>query len=142
MSACVSDRINVVLQQHDNGCAVACVAMVTGVSYADAFKAAFGPRSRRSVRLELTLSQVAGAIRSLGFRCRHGSDWLSGAFPAVLMFEWDHDIMPPGTFHCVAYDPFRRRVVDPGGTDFSQARYRRMWNESGRMSLVVTGRRS
>ena len=134
-------RINYVTQQHENGCAVACAAMITGSTYWDAFKIAFGPRSKRRINVQLTLSQIASVVRKLGFRCRKGDDWLQRQLPAILMFEWDHR---PGTYHCIVYDPFGpRRFNDPGGRGHthSWSRYVRLWRRSGYMSLIITGRR-
>lgn len=129
--------IRKVEQRHCSGCAVAAVAMVTGVPYDRAITAAFGRRKDRN--LELDFDQMMRAVRRLGFSCRMGTDWRAKKLPAILMFEW----WSTGDYHCVVYDPaFGGRFVDPGydrnlGADF----YLEHWRRNGRQSLVVTGAR-
>ena len=121
-------------QIHGSGCAVACVAMVTGVSYT---KAALHVKGRRTGDLSAYFTEMARGVRSLGFTCRMGTDWRQKKLPAILMFEW----WSTGDYHCVVYDPaFGGRFVDPGydrtlGPDF----YMEHWRRNGRQSLVVTG---
>lgn len=122
-------------QRHGTGCAVAAVAMVTGVTYDKAVRAAFGRNKDRN--LELDFDQITRAVRRLGLTCRMGADFRVKKLPAILMFEW----WSTGDFHCVVWDPaFGGRFVDPGynrtlGQDF----YLEHWRRNGRESLVITG---
>lgn len=124
-------------QLHGTGCAVACVAMVTGASYT---KAALHVKGKRTGDLSAYFSEMARGIRALGFTCRMGPDFREKKCPGILMFEW----WTTGDFHCVVYDPrFGGRFVDPGydrtlGPDF----YLEHWRRNGRESLIVTGRKS
>lgn len=123
-------------QLSSTGCAVACVAMATGVSYT---KAALHVKGKRTGDLSAYFSEMARGIRSLGFTCRMGADWHAKHQRAILMFEW----WSTGDFHCVVFDPaFGGRFVDPGydrslGPDF----YLNHWRRNGRQSLIITGRK-
>jgi len=120
-------------QIHGSGCAVACVAMVTGVSYT---KAALAVKGKRTGDLAAYWSEMARGIRDLGYSCRMGTDFRAKKLPAILMFRW----FTSDDYHCVVYDPaFGGRFFDPGLAGMGSQFYMEHWRRNGRESLVVTG---
>ena len=122
-------------QLHDTGCAVACVAMVTGISYT---KAALHVKGRRSGNLAAYWSEMMSGVRALGYTCRMGTDFRAKKLPAILMFRWFNS----DDYHCVVYDPeFGGRFFDPSAAAMGSQFYMEHWRRNGRESLVVTGLR-
>lgn len=124
-------------QLQDTGCAVACVAMVAGVSYT---RAALHVKGRRHGDLSAYFTEMARGLRSMGFTCRMGIDFRRTRRRAILMFEWR---CCPGDYHCVVWDPsFGGRFVDPGyDRSLTHQFYIDSWRRSGSQSLIITGRK-
>ncbi len=138
-------------QRDYTGCAVACIAIVTGTTYSEAKRASrFVTGRQPRGELHLTFPQIASTIRRLGFRCRYGTDFMEEKQRTILMFDWPAPY-GPGT-HCVVWDPsFGGRFVDPGYRNLfspswsdSDPRkgdfYLDCWRECGQESLMITGR--
>lgn len=125
-----------VKQPVSTGCAVACVAMVAGVSFD---KAARAVKRRTTGDLCASFAEMMQALRHMGFTCRMGSDFRARGQRAILMFEWD---WAPEVYHCLVWDPaFGGRLVEPDGliSKMDYDYYWRLWRRSGREALVVTG---
>lgn len=110
-----------VVQRHELGCAVACVAMVTGVSYGRALEAAHRPLPVDPKKVSLNLSEAARAVRRLGQRCTIQRGFFRKNLPAILVFEWG-EWGAPGDLHAIVWDPrFGGRLVDPGSSRHRQS---------------------
>lgn len=134
-----------VAQPVETGCAIACVAMVTGVPFDRVAREVHGPWWKRKRDVSAYLSDLVPAVRRLGFTCRLARDFREKRLRAILLFEWPWS---PGDFHCVVWDPFASssssggRVIDPGLTWPEPTRfYLREWRRGGSRSLVVAPRR-
>lgn len=100
-----------VRQLDDNGCGIACVAMIAGITYTEARKQMFGNKPltyTKSKELQKALRRhgirIDGRLRPLGKR-----NYKTLARPAILKVRWTKS----GPFHWVVWDIRRRRVLDP-----------------------------
>lgn len=129
--------IRAVRQRHDTGCAIACAAMLAGVSYDEALRAIHGRKKPR--KKSATIPKVRKGLKQLGVKTEETGRFMQLKRPAMMMFEWP---CAPGLHHCVVYDPsFGGRIIDPAGdAEWYRGRdyYLRAWRRSGRMSVAVT----
>lgn len=105
-------------QEHDNGCFIACTAMLLGTSYLDAFKIihpdknpfqtevwsrAIGMTPEASIQrlIKLGLNPVKRPLRQLRNLRR----------TALVLIRWEY---APTLMHAVVYDAIRDRFLDPG----------------------------
>jgi len=127
-----------------NGCGIASVATVCGLTYERA-RAEFFPRRKRFVddeSLHIDSDQMLSMIHRLGFKGRiveSCPERLKN--PTIFIFDWSPDL-GSGT-HAVVWDPFKRKILDPG-PDASYNRsnkfYFNLWKRSRYASCVVTGK--
>ncbi len=104
-------RIKRVIQRHDDGCGIACVAMLANVSYRDACATIFGDQQGDATSLD----DLRWAFRYYG---------LSTPERMIPFWECDYtqlrqhavlalDPAPNGQWHWAVWDALRRRIVDP-----------------------------
>lgn len=129
-------------QGDDHGCAIACVAMICGLTY-ERCRAEFFPRRTKfkdDKTMMVNADQMMRVIRRLGYSCIH----VDGSFkqhklPAIVLFDWR---TVPESTHAVVWDPFRSTFLDPGyDWPMSSELYMKNWRRSNYASIVVTGRR-
>ena len=132
--------IRAVYQKHNTGCAVACAAMLAGVSYKKALEAIHGKKNAPRQK-SATIAKMRKGLQQLGVKTRETGRFMQLKQPAIMMFEWPQE---PGLHHCIVYDPaFGGRFVDPAGEPWwcqsgsMQDFYLRAWRRSGRMSVAV-----
>jgi hypothetical protein len=96
-------------QRGEDGCGIACVAMVADITYACAKERMPGQEVNGT-----SSSQLRAALKSCGFKTRRlkpirGLDYKSFKFNAVLQgfLEGDHEL------HLVVWDSKRKRILDP-----------------------------
>ena len=100
-----------VFQKHDDGCGIACVAMLAGVSYDAACLTIFGDYQGDATSLD----DLRWALMSYGFRV-----------PRRMIPFWEHqhtqlkqhallalDPGPDGMWHWAVWDATHRRILDP-----------------------------
>lgn len=130
-------------QRDDHGCAIACVAMVCGISYERA-KQEFFPRERAETladdkRLMMNGEQMMRVIRKLGYSCVARSGFKEHKLPSIVVFDWK---TPNSGTHAVVWDPFRECFLDPGyDWPLSSKRYMQNWRRSNYASVIVTGKK-
>ncbi len=130
--------LHTVMQEHDTGCAVACAAMVAGVSYKKALKAIHG--TVRVSNKSATIAKMSKGLRALGVATKKTGRFMQLKKPAIMMFEWP---FWPGVHHCVVYDPSNGgRILDPSSEGYDRAYYLRQWRRSGRPTLTVTAKKT
>ena len=134
-------KIKFVEQEHNDGCAVACVAMCAGLSYKQAVELVHKApldelRARGAHALEATFTECVSALRKRGLKCSETKrfSWSSRrSRPAILMFDW-----PPswgGGCHGFVLDP-RGQVLDPGHCHLKRSEYFSFWKKSGCNTIV------
>jgi len=134
----IGDRVQ---QQHDDGCVIACFAMLSGVSYWEAHGEAVSAGLITRYGLpKMTFAAAAKLLRLKRFKCVEDeiTDFRSRKLPAIVMFKW----FTTPDYHSVVWDPQRKSFLDPAypkslGTRF----YVDHWRRSGRYALVVTGKK-
>lgn len=136
-----------VKQLHDQGCAIAAIAMVTGSSYQDVMVRAF-PNGYRRLRqrgrafdLGVTPKNMVRLIRSYGVKAR-----LSRLRPvlrttSIILFDWFPAADSVNGCHAVVWVPRKRKIMDPGwfkslGVEFYLSR----WIDSGGVAIEIPGR--
>ncbi len=132
--------INRVQQQHDDGCVIACFAMLSGISYYEAYRtASLNGFIDPDKTVKMTFASAAKLLRLNRFKCVEDiTDFRKRRLPAIVMFKW----FTTPDYHSVVWDPARKRFLDPAypkslGNNF----YIDHWKFSGRYTLVVTGRK-
>lgn len=134
--------ITCVEQKDDHGCAMACVATICGATYERA-RAEFFPRRRRfkdDDSLCVLSHQMISVARRLGFRARLVAQFKHLGRPAILPFAWSPGVRGTG-IHCVVWDPFESRVIDPGYDNLTSEQYIQRWKNSGFGAIAITGKR-
>jgi hypothetical protein len=129
-------------QLDNNGCGIASVAIVCGVTY-DRARAEFFPRRRRfkdDKSLHVDSEQMMRVIRRLGFSVVVRDSYLGTMRPSIVPIAWSPG-SPNTAVHAVVWDPWAKRVLDPGWDHPSTERLKEMWKRSGYQVLTVTGRR-
>lgn len=129
-------------QKHVQGCAVAAIASVAGVSYETVMRKAFGPHHHRVFEPGLYTTNIIKLIRSFGLRVKK-TDSFNKKLPAILFLNL-LDYEGNDLFHCVVWDPaFGGRFIDPGWIEPENRSYYRMaWHRANRETLVITGKSS
>ena len=100
-----------VLQRHDHGCGIACIAMLAQVSYDEARAAIFGDTPCESTSLD----DLRWALRYFGFRL----PWRMTPFWEVCHTGLKQDALlaldpaPNGMWHWAVWDAEKRRILDP-----------------------------
>lgn len=121
-----SKKIKRVVQQNVHGCAVACVAMLAGVSYkrakATVHKLKGVPTGKRrdyayylGLHLMMTDEEVAQCLRMLGKRVKLAPDLTAAEkkHPFCVGFNW----RSADASHMVVWCPERQGYIDPGQYD-------------------------
>jgi hypothetical protein len=126
-----------VIQLDDDGCAVACAAIVAGVSYEKARRT-----SRRifpSLRTNhLDADQMRRLLAEFGVRARCAPYVsLSQRIPAILLLKWEY----MRVYHNIVWDPRNERFIDPDPDPLNSdaGYYVRRWRASGGASLQIIG---
>ena len=133
-------------QGDSNGCVVASVAIVTGLSYLRARHEMF-PKRRDFVddrSLWCDEAQSTRCLRRLGFATRQVDDHRRTKRPALVSFAW-HPEDPRSCAHCVVWDPWKERFIDPGNANGyvsheEAERFIDLWKRTAWTSTLVTGR--
>lgn len=125
------------LQQPPSGCAIACVAMVAGVSYDEAFLAV---HDSWNAHPEASYKDIIAGLRKLGFSSRLATDFRrQSKRPAILVFEWRG--LSRGVYHSVVWDHHSKRFVDPGyKRPLGEKFYMDHWRKSERVAVMLTGK--
>jgi hypothetical protein len=131
-------------QTDDNGCGIACVATTCGVTYERA-RFEFFPRRRKfrdDKKLHVDGHAMVGAIRRLGFSAVWKKTYKAATSPVILVFSWlPYNGM--GMNHGVVWDPYEKRIIDPGyDHDYGHKPdfYFNLWKRSGYSALHITGK--
>lgn len=131
-----------VRQGDENGCAIACIAIIAGLTYERARAETFPKRRtfRDNKSLHVDDDRMSSTFRRLGFHVNHSATFRDHKRPAVLVFEWEPG-MPSSDRHAVVWDPFSERFLDPGyGPNFHNTdRYLTLWQKTGYRATIVTG---
>ena len=112
-----------VSQQSDTGCFIACVAMLLGKTYGQAFRLlhpGLNPADTythgfREMSMEETVHRL---LRGLGFKTRTSKYRKFRTFTsrvnkhAIMVIRWD---FAPTLCHCVMFDAETRQFIDPSG---------------------------
>ena len=104
-------RIKRVIQKHDDGCGIACLAMLAGVSYGEACDTIFGDSQGDSTSLE----DLRWALKYYGLSTPERmtpfweADYTQLRQHALLAL----DPAPNGQWHWAVWDALRKRIVDP-----------------------------
>ncbi len=107
-----------VVQKHDDGCGMACVAMLAGVSYWVACETIFGSHQSDAT----SLADVRCALMDFGVQTPEhmtpfwDADYTQLRNHALLAL----DPRPNGQWHWAVWDAMRRRIVDPLKTPSKQ----------------------
>ena len=100
-----------VLQRHDDGCGIACVAMLAGVSYQEVCLKIFGDYQGDATSLD----DLREALTSYGFRLPRRMT----PFWEVCHTQVDQHALlaldpgPDGMWHWAVWDAHHRRILDP-----------------------------
>jgi len=131
-----------VKQEDLHGCVIACVAMVTGITYEQA-RAKFHPRRKSfphdCMKLMKSTDEAMAVIKKLGFNCEHLNGIKKYKRPAIAFFDWPP---PDSRRHAMVWDPYRQCFHDPACDDdqmLSSKQYMKIWRRSGYGSIIVTG---
>ena len=135
-----------VAQGDSYGCAIACVAVVAGLTYERA-RAEMFPRRREFVNghaLRADEDQIRAALDRLGFKTSTVTNLAVNRGPVIVSFAWNPE-RRGGCRHAVVWDPFARRFIDPGNANGYVAhdegeKFLDLWKRSGWRATVVTGR--
>ena len=104
-----------VIQKDENGCGMACVAMLAGVDYETSCKRLFRTKSGKG-RYTHT-KEIKAALRRAGLRTdRRCVRFKKDEGPLILQFDAimiTRAAKQHGTFHWVVWDSKARRVLDP-----------------------------
>ena len=138
--------LRAVRQPDHNGCAIACLATICGLSYERAKAEAF-PRRRSfsdnpSIRLDDR--RMLAAFRRLGFRATVEPTHEGLRCPCVLYYECDPGIAG-SLVHALVWDPFAERCIDPAEDDGKlsagdQSAALDRWRRTGWSVIAVRGK--
>ena len=134
--------LNRVSQKDDNGCGIACVATVCGVTYARA-RHEFFPRRRKfqdDKRLHVDGIAMIRAIRRLGFSATMEPTYKGADCPVILVFSWK-PYTGTDAHHGVVWDPWKKHIIDVGyDYDYGHKNefYFNLWKASGYSAIHVT----
>lgn len=129
-------------QGDDHGCAIACTAMVCGISY-DRAKQEFFPHShaeflRDDKNLHVDHKRMMSVIRRLGYTCTFEENFMSYKLPSIVMFDWGFS---PGT-HAIVWEPWRECFLDPGyDWPMNNKTYMKFFEKKKYGSVILTGRK-
>ena len=103
-------------QKHKYGCAVACLAMLTDVSYEGALNYLYPKRKYRSKVAAIKQLETVKTLIELGFNPKvlYPDNLLSIKTKALLVIKGS-----PGYTHAVVWDPKSKMVLDPAISHFS-----------------------
>jgi hypothetical protein len=112
-----------VSQQSDTGCFIACVAMLLGITYRQAFRLLHPDQDPETTYrhgfLEMSMEETAHRhLRGLGFRTRTSKYKKFRTFQnrvqkhAIMIIRW---AFAPTLCHCVLFDAEAKQFVDPSG---------------------------
>lgn len=126
-----------VAQSRMDGCGIACLAMITGLSYRAAARAVFG--AKRSSRHVVDIDQLSRALKKLGYRTKPTRSFRhKNAHAVILGFWWTPWNPLPYEGHFVVYYPKRDEFLDPDPIPWAtRERIVRLWRMSGCETLVV-----
>jgi hypothetical protein len=133
-----------VVQEDDHGCGIASVAIACGVTYERA-RAEFFPRKRVFVddeSLHVVSDQMINVVRRLGFSCSMRDTFRGIMRPVLVPFAW-HPGSTYSQVHCVVWDPWAKKFIDPGyDHDYNHESkfYIDLWKRSQYRVLAITGR--
>jgi ABC-type bacteriocin/lantibiotic exporter with double-glycine peptidase domain len=101
-----------VSQPQSSGCFVACVAMMMGKTYQEAFKLVHPDRQEWD-RADLHPFAAIERLKALGFKVRYAQlkKLRSLKRDALLCIKWD---WAPELGHAVLYDSEQKKFLDPG----------------------------
>ncbi|MGE0093766.1 MAG: cysteine peptidase family C39 domain-containing protein [Alphaproteobacteria bacterium] len=118
------DQMRQIWQLDENGCGIACIAMLAGIGYRQAKRELYAGTSRRTSTFTDTRDlrrvlkrfgfKTSGHLRSL--RGRQLIDLRSDAILKV-------NPRPDGSWHWVIWDATRKRILDPKGPRRGPYRY-------------------
>lgn len=129
--------IKTVMQNGRDGCAIAAVATITGVSFQDAKRAAF-PKSwpsRMGPRTALDEDRILRAFARLGWMTRTVNDFRRVRTPSLVFVS-----LLPGTLHTIIWDPFEAVFKDPGAGWWHKPELVQCWRRDNFRSVTVLGR--
>ena len=106
--------MRLVRQQDTTGCGIASVAMIAGISYAQAKRVLFPDVTGGRRNYSLNAYQLRDGLRSLGFQVSNNfvrvpRDIRNLKFTAILKANEQQD----GGWHSVVWNPMRQLILDP-----------------------------
>lgn len=145
-----------VSQRHWTGCAIACIAIVTGRTYDAVARRAFGGReyakmqrlSYHSDRRDFSLSTAVmlKTLRAFGLGAQLSSRFRFGSTAIVTLLNPTYETNDKGeqTLHCVVYDHrFGGRIIDPADpVGEPRSYYLDRWRAAkkiGEKAILLTG---
>lgn len=139
-------QVNHVYALDYNGCAIACVAMVCGVSYHDARRVMF-PRMRvfkDNHTIWGSHKRVVSSIEKLKHSVKQANTYVRKTVPCILSFAWEPK-NPRSVCHSVVWDPWRKIMIDPSTSagivsHEETSDYVKLWKETNWLVLVVSPR--
>ena len=137
--------IKKVAQEDHNGCAIACVATVCGITYERA-RSEFFPRRRMfedDESLWVGGVQMTRVIRKLGFRVVPTRNFKELECPTILAFAWSPGYRDSNC-HSIVWDHVTQQFIDPDPmavSGESLKHYHDLWKRSGFNALAITGKR-
>lgn len=133
-------RIQHVLQQHGDGCGVACLAMVAGISYDEALRIVFRrPAEAVSDRM-IDDEKIIRALRRRGYKVRRmRGDFRKLRRPVIVGILWEGQVPNNNEGHFVVWCPVTRKFVDPAyPTPFNGHVYVNGWRRARSSALVIS----
>lgn len=110
--------MRIVHQRHSNGCAIACMAMLTGISYDSVFKAVHGKRNKPKEYPGLSLEVILRTLDKLRINYRVSfdkKDWKNSKNNSMMVV--DYGSKPDKTFdhcrHAVVWNAANKSIIDP-----------------------------
>lgn len=99
-------------QESDNGCFVACVATLAGISYPEAFKLIHPGEFNTPYNGEIALNKAHCRLKKLGWKVRkvNAKKIENLKKNALILITWRNE---PELSHAVVYDAERKKVLDP-----------------------------
>jgi len=131
-------KIRRIPQANSEGCGIACLAMVAGISYRKAVQTVFGNRKKSTH--EINIHQLAKSLKKFGFNTKLSNSFKkhNKARAVIIGFMW------PGETegHYIVYVPDEDKFLDPAWDDDDPCSWNRYdlvryWIQSGRESLVI-----
>lgn len=123
--------LKLVAQKNHTGCFIACVAMLLGKSYEEAFQLLHpGKNSTETYEhgfLDHSMQDVANKLlQQLGFHSRTSKYRKFRTFQnrvgkhAIMIIRWAFD---PTRCHCILYDAEAKAFIDPSGAFYVESKY-------------------